>query len=227
MLAPAGLILLLLAVGGQCEDTVVASVGRHTMSRIVALLSPAECRQLRGWLMGPEEALEEQHLEQLSEEKNPIRPRQRRHLRGPSRCSAALRHWRSTVGAAVTWDRLARGLRRIGRADIARELGKNLNQDRSLELRRNVEDYGRALQGLSSGLLLPGGRQSAARGRRALLGHLGELRFERRPQPPYSRSLLGWVTPLVSGVLGGFLASVLLSLVTAWSCRWALGSGAA
>ncbi|KAM6038708.1 transmembrane and death domain protein 1 [Theristicus caerulescens] len=225
MLVPVGLILLLLAVGGCCEDTVAANVGSHTMSRIAELLSPSECRQLQGWLAGPDGDLGERELEQLSEENNPIHPH-RRDLRGPMGCSEALRDWLETAGEVTTWDRLARGLHQIGRSDIARELGKNLNQDRSLELRRNVEEYGRAVQHLTSSLLLEGERHGGARGRRAPAEDPGDLRFERRPPPPYTRSLLGWVGPVVSGVLGGFLASGLFAAAAVYSCRWALGSEA-
>ncbi|KAM6038989.1 transmembrane and death domain protein 1 [Chlamydotis macqueenii] len=222
MLAPVGLVLLLLALGGRGEDTVAANVGRHTMGRIAELLSPSECRQLRAQLAGPDDSLGEWELEQLSEKNNPIRPR--RDLRGPMGCSNALRDWLRTAGEVTTWDRLARGLRQIGRSDIARELGKNLNQDRSLELRRNVEEYSRTVQHLTSSLLLQGDQHGGTRGKRALTGDLGDLCFERRLPPPYARSLLGWVGPVVSGILGGFLASVLFAVTAVYSCRWMLGS---
>lgn len=213
MLAPAGLILLLVAVGGRCEDAVAANVGRHTMARIAALLSPSECRQLQGQLMGPSKDTERNP-------KDGIRPRVPRHRPG---CSEALRRWLEMEGEVTSWDQLARSLRQIGRPDIARELGKNLNQDRSLELRRNVEEYGRSVQHLTSSLLLQGEQYGAARSRRGS-GDAGDLRFERRPPPPYTRSPLGWVGPVLSGVLGGFVASVLVAVVTVLSCHWALGS---
>ncbi|XP_068266796.1 transmembrane and death domain protein 1 [Nyctibius grandis] len=223
MLAPTGLILLLLAVGGRCEDTVAASVGRHTMSRIAELLSPSECHQLQEQLAGPDGDLGELELERLSEKNNPIfPPRHPRDLRSPPGCSEALQEWLETEGEVTTWDRLARGLRQVGRSDIAQELGKNLNQDRSLELRRNVEEFIRAGRSRTSSLLLRGERRGGARARRSL----GDLRFERRPPPPYTRSLLGWVGPVVLGVLGGFLASVLFTMAAAYSCCWVLGSDA-
>ncbi|KAM6395089.1 transmembrane and death domain protein 1 [Rhynochetos jubatus] len=224
MLAPVSLILLLLAAAGQCDDTVAANVGRHTMSRIAELLSPSECRQLRGRLTGPDRDLGEWELERLLEKNNPIRPRRRRDLRGPKGCSDALRDWLATAGEVTTWDRLTRGLRQIGRPDIARELGKNLNQDRSLEMRKNVEEYSRTVQHLTSSLLLEGERHRGARGKRAV--DLGDLRFERRLPPPYTRSLLGWVGPVVSGILGGFLGSLLFAVVAVYSCRWMLASDA-
>lgn len=225
MLVPAGLILLLLALGGRCEDTVAANVGRHTIGRIAELLSPSECRRLQGELARPDEVLQE--LEQLSEQNNPIgSSRRHRSARSARECSEALQDWLETAGEVTTWDRLAGGLDEIGRPDIARELGKVLNQDRSLELRRNVLEYGRSVQHLTSSLLLEGGGHGGTRARRAPLGGPGGLRFERRPPPPYSRSLLGWLVPLVSGILGGFVASILFTVAAVFSCRWVQSSAA-
>ncbi|PKU41910.1 fidgetin-like protein 2 [Limosa lapponica baueri] len=187
------------------------------MSRIAKLLSPSECRQLQEWLVGPNKELEEQELEQLSEENNSSRHHQ--DLRGPMGCLEGLHSWLRTAGEMVTWDWLVHGLHQIGRPDIARELGKNLNQDRTLELRRSLEEYSRSVQHFTHSLLLEGKRRSQARGRRAPDGDLGDLCFERRLPPPYTRSLLGWVSPLVLGILGGFLTSFLFAMVTLYfSC---------
>ncbi|XP_066063390.1 transmembrane and death domain protein 1 [Chamaea fasciata] len=210
MLAHLGLALLLsLPLGGRGDDSVAASVGRHTVSRIAELLSASECRQLQAELNSPEEDLEE--LLVPSEVKNPARRLRRRGIRSSRGCSEALRLWLVTAGEATTWDRLVRALRRIGRSDIARELGKNLNQDRSLELRRNVQGYGRSVQHLSSAQLRP-------RGGRAPLP--GGLLFQRRRPSRYSRGLLGWVPPVLLGVLGAFLTSVLLTGAAMYFCHW-------
>ncbi|XP_071585565.1 transmembrane and death domain protein 1 [Heliangelus exortis] len=217
MLAPVGLLVLVVAAGGRCERAVAANVGHHAMSRIAELLSPAECRRLRGGLEQPE-------VLGGSQEK---KKNQHRALRGRSGCSESLRLWLETAGEVTTWDRLTRVLHQIGRSDIARELGKNLNQDRSLELKRNVEEYGRSLQHSTSSLLLDVWEHGGERGRRAPEeeGDPGDLLFERRPPPPYTRSLLGWVGPVVSGILGGFLISLLFTVGAACSWRWTLGSG--
>ncbi|XP_065607544.1 transmembrane and death domain protein 1 [Cyrtonyx montezumae] len=216
ILAPAGLILVLLAMGGYCEDAVAANVGHHTMSRMAALLSPSECRQLQEQLMRPNK--DTGGLEQTRRDSRHFRiPRQR-----PG-CSEALRRWLETEGEVTSWDQLTRSLRQIGRPDIARELGKNLNQDRSLELRRNVEEYGRSVQHLTSSLLLQDEHQGMERSRRDV-GDIGDLHFVRRPPPPYTRSPLGWVGPVLSGIVWGFVASVLISVISVFSCHWALGS---
>lgn len=223
MLAPLGLILLLLASRGQCEDT----LHRHTVSRIAELLSPSECHQLHEWLAEPEAALVEQELERLSEEKNPMGRRRLRRRRGLAGCSEALWSRLGMAGEAGTWDRLARGLRHVGRSDVAQELAKNLNQDLSLELSKSAEGLGRGGHRLAASPQLDGERRGGARAKRAPGAEPGDLRFERRPPPPYTRSLLGWLGPVVSGVLGGFLASVFLSVATAFACRWTLGPDAA
>ncbi|XP_077048783.1 transmembrane and death domain protein 1 [Agelaius phoeniceus] len=224
MLAPLGLVLLLLALRGRADDSVAASVGRHSLGRIAELLAGPECRQLQAELNSLEEepdipeleepgALsEEEEEEEEEEEKKPAR--RRRGSRSSRGCSEALRRWLVTAGEATTWDRLVRALHHIGRSDIARELGKNLNQDRSLELRRNVEGYRRSVQHLSSAQLQP----AVPRGRRAPLAAV--LLFQRRRPPRYSRGLLGWVRPLLLGVLGAFVSSVLLTGTAMYFCHW-------
>ncbi|XP_048184265.1 transmembrane and death domain protein 1 [Corvus hawaiiensis] len=212
MLLHLGLVLLVLAVGSRCEDTVAATVGRHTMGRIAELLADSECHQLQVELNSPDEELGIPEPEHFSEENRPIR--RRRGSRSPGGCSEALRHWLVTAGEVTTWDRLVRGLHQIGRSDVARELGKNLNQDRSLQLRRNVEGYSRSVQHLSSVQLQPGG----ARARRAPRN--GHLLFERHRPPQYGRGLLGWVRPVVLGVLGAFLSSTLLTATAMYFCHW-------
>jgi len=223
MLAPVALILLALAAGGRSEDTVAANVGLHTIVRIAELLSPAECRRLHELLTRPN-----WDLERPSEENNPLHAHQdpRRDPRRPSGCSQTLQAWLRAAGEVTTWDRLVRELRRIGRRDIAHELGKNLNQDRSLELQRNVEGYGHAPRPPSAMLLPRGRRRGGAREPRDV-GDLGDLHFARRPPPPYARSLLGWVGPVLAGVLGGFLTSLLFATAAASSCRWLLHLDAA
>ncbi|XP_036255639.1 transmembrane and death domain protein 1 [Molothrus ater] len=215
MLAPLGLVLLLLALRGRADDSVAASVGRHSLGRIAELLAGPECRQLRAELNSLEEEPDIPELEEPGEEKEEEKPaRRRRGSRSSRGCSEALRHWLATAGEATTWDRLVRALHHIGRSDIARELGKNLNQDRSLELRRNVEGYRRSVQHLSSAQLRP----AVPRGRRAPLAAV--LLFQRRRPPRYSRGLLGWVPPLVLGVLGAFVSSVLLTGTVMYFCHW-------
>lgn len=212
MLSPLTLALLLLALRGRCDDTVAATVGRHTMARMGELLAGPECHQLRAELDSPDEELEVPQEPGAEPEPEPIPARHRRSPRGHRGCSESLRQWLETAGEVTTWDRLVRALHHIGRSDIARELGKNLNQDRSLELRTNVEGYSRSVRHLSAAQLRP------PRARRAPV--TGELRFERHRPPRYSRELLGWVRPVVLGVLGAFITSVILTGTLMYWCHW-------
>ncbi|TRZ11606.1 hypothetical protein HGM15179_015481 [Zosterops borbonicus] len=60
MLAHLGLALLfLLPLGGRGDDSVAATVGRHTTGRIAELLGTSECHQLQVELDSPDEELEE------------------------------------------------------------------------------------------------------------------------------------------------------------------------
>ncbi|XP_074386942.1 transmembrane and death domain protein 1 [Zonotrichia albicollis] len=222
MLAPLGIVVLLLALRGRADDSVAASVGRHSMGRIAELLASSECHRLQAELHSPEQepgspelegpgGPEEDEEEEEEEQEKPIRRLSSRSARG---CSEGLRRWLETAGEATTWDRLVRALHHIGRSDIARELGKNLNQDRSLELRRNVQGYRRSVQHLSAAQLRPAG----PRGRRAPLP--GALLFQRRRPPRYRRALLGWVRPLLLGLLGAFVGSVLLTGTAMYFCHW-------
>ncbi|XP_041567561.2 transmembrane and death domain protein 1 [Taeniopygia guttata] len=204
------MMLLLLAAGGRAGDSVAAAVGPHSVSRIAELLASPECRRLQEELSGAEQPPDEPEATRQEEEL----ARRRRRGSVARGCSEELRRWLETWGQATTWDRLVRALRRIGRSDIARELGKNLNQDRRLELRRNVEGYRRSVQHLSSAQLRPPG----LRARRAPLA--GALLFQRRPPPRYSRGLLGWVRPVLLGVLGAFLGSGVLAGTAMYFCHW-------
>ncbi|XP_025068185.1 uncharacterized protein C12orf81-like [Alligator sinensis] len=232
MFRAAGIALLLLVTGVACDDTAADDIGPHTMGRIAELLSPEECHEFYVDITSPEEDVDKE-LARLSEEKNPIHARPRRAIASTEQCRDILTQWLRTDGDALYWDRLARALRRIGRPDVSYELGKNLNQDKNLELKRNVDEYHERVAHLTSSLLLEddekyGERQRRGQARRARGAGLAleawdalELVIERRPQPPYNRSLFSWVSPVATGFAGGLLASVLLVAAALYSCLWA------
>ncbi|XP_025033376.1 uncharacterized protein C12orf81-like, partial [Python bivittatus] len=70
-----------------------------------------------------------------------------------AQCQETLQRWLETEGDSMYWDRLSRALQLIGRPDVSLELGKNLNQDKNLEIKRNVEEYHQTVQRLTSSLL--------------------------------------------------------------------------
>ncbi|XP_071777507.2 si:ch211-226m16.3 protein [Centroberyx gerrardi] len=128
------------------DDTVAEDIDVHQLERLVELLTCKECEDLLFALSHPEENIF-QHLERLSLEKNQLdlQPRVRREASSDAdreaQCRAALTDWLLKYGEQTYYDRLSRALQHIGRTDIAVEVGKNINQDKALSLKRYVEDY--------------------------------------------------------------------------------------
>lgn len=240
-----GLALSLLALPcALCDDTVADDIGTHMMARISELLSPEECQAFHLKLLGPEENVKDE-LERLSEKNNPIgrrrrrRRRRRRDIITTAQCKETLQQWLETEGDTMYWDRLSRALQLIGRADVSLELGKNLNQDKNLEIKKNVEEYHETVKHLTSSLLLDEGPEGSAQGRQRRQGPDSapppppkqgewdglELIVERKALPPYNRSLFEWATPLATGVLSGFLTSFILVALAFYSFVWILNEG--
>lgn len=237
-----GLALSLLALPALCDDTVADDIGTHMMARISELLSPEECQAFHLKLLGPEENVKDE-LERLSEKNNPIgrrrRRRRRRDILTTAQCKETLQQWLETEGDTMYWDRLSRALQLIGRADVSLELGKNLNQDKNLEIKKNVEEYHETVKHLTSSLLLDEGPEGSAQGRQRRQGQGSappppleqgewdglELIVERKRLPPYNRSLFEWATPLATGVLSGFLTSFILVALALYSFVWILNEG--
>ncbi|XP_070592115.1 transmembrane and death domain protein 1 [Erythrolamprus reginae] len=237
-----GLALSLLALPAFCDDTVADDIGTHMMARISELLSPEECQAFHLNLLGPEENVKDE-LERLSEKNNPIgrqrRRRKRRDILTTSQCKETLQQWLEAEGDTMYWDRLSRALQLIGRTDVSLELGKNLNQDKNLELKKNVEEYHETVKHLTSSLLLDEGPQGSMQGRPRRQGQGSELPpppeqeeweeleliIERKKLPPYNRSLFEWATPLATGVLSGFLTSFILVALALYSFFWILNEG--
>lgn len=161
-------------------------------------------------------------------------------------CREALATWLAAQAPALSWDRVARALRRSGRPDVARELVKNLHQQATLQLRRSGASY---MQQLRAPAPAPGpapimahapgpapapgpdpdpdpapSPSTAPRARRAASPTPAwdqlELIVERLPQPPYTRSPSAWAGPLALGLFAGFLGALcsgaLITLLTLW-----------
>ncbi|XP_067321657.1 transmembrane and death domain protein 1 [Anolis sagrei] len=231
--------LLLLVAPALGDDTVADDIGSHMMGRISELLSPEECQAFNTKLLGPEENMREE-LDRLLEEKNPIGARRRRDIISTQQCKETLDRWLQTEGDTMYWDRLSRALQDIGRPDVSMELGKNLNQDKNLEIKKNVEEYHETVKHLTSSLLLEEnemgmGEESSGQGRarrkasntRRALRSLDELELliQRMPLPPYDRSLFEWVKPVATGAIGGFLTSFVLVALAVYSYLWILNEG--
>ncbi|XP_040497884.1 transmembrane and death domain protein 1 [Ursus maritimus] len=219
------------------------AMGPHAAVRLAELLTPEECDHFQSLLRAPDPDVEAE-LTRLSEDRL-ARPeprgstsaprgrlwRRRRAATEPAEvsdgCREGLAAWLAAKAPTLSWDRVARALRRSGRPDVARELGKNLHQQATLQLRKFGQRYVRMPSAPRPGPG-PGPRPAAAprfrRPRRASVPEPDwdglQLIVERLPQAPYERSPAGWVGPLALGLLTGFVgalgAGALLVLLTLW-----------
>lgn len=214
----------------------VDAMGPHAAVRLAELLTPEECSHFQSLLKAPEPDVEAE-LARLSEDQlarpEPLEPtsgstgRRRREAADPAAdpaevsdgCREGLAAWLAAEATTLPWDRVARALRRSGRPDVARELGKNLHQQATLQLRKFGQPY---LPPGAAGPAAP--RAPAPRSRRASSPEPNwdelELIVERLPQAPYDRSPAGWAGPLALGLLSGFVgalgAGALITLLTLW-----------
>ncbi|XP_036886870.1 transmembrane and death domain protein 1 [Sturnira hondurensis] len=251
--APAGPLVLALELWGWVLVLAGAmdAMGPHTAVRLAELLTPEECSHFQSLLKAPEPDVEAE-LARLSEDRlaraeppgtrSGSPGRRRREATGPvadpeevsDGCREGLAAWLAAEALTLPWDRVARALRRCGRPDVARELGKNLHQQATLQLRKFGQGYlppGAAPGPAPAPALGPAqapapgpGPGPAPRSRRASVSEPNweelELVVERLPQAPYERSPLGWAGPLALGLFTGFVgtlgAGALFILLTLW-----------
>ncbi|XP_049737499.1 transmembrane and death domain protein 1 [Elephas maximus indicus] len=241
-------LALVLALWGWVPGPAGAedAMGPHAAVRLAELLTPEECGHFRSLLEAPEPDVEAElarlsedrlaradRLEPMESSESRGRRRRRRQVEEDSAgqpaepeevsdgCREALADWLAAEAPSLSWDRVARALRRSGRPDVARELGKSLHQQATLQLRKFGERY-LPPSGAAAPAAAPG--PPAPRSRRASVPELNwdklELIVERLPQPPYERSPTGWAGPLVLGLLTGFVGALgtgaLLILLTLW-----------
>ncbi|XP_046896540.1 transmembrane and death domain protein 1-like [Hypomesus transpacificus] len=215
-------ILLLLLRSSLEEDTVAKDLGAHQLERLVELLTSQECEDLLSALSHPEEDIF-QKLDHLSLENNQLdlQARVRRDTgTEPDKeapCRTSLTEWLQKHGKQTYYDRLARALQQIGRTDIAIEVGKNINQDKSLNMKRYVEDYHKRVNNLELPMVQTEDhphvdQQAHARQVRDLRWSDLELLVERASVPPYQRRPLQGAWPLVYGLLAGFGGAFLISV---------------
>ncbi|XP_034446744.1 transmembrane and death domain protein 1-like [Hippoglossus hippoglossus] len=211
------------------EDTVAEDVGVHQLQRLVELLTHRECEDLLVTLSHREENIF-QHLKRLSPENNQLdlKPRAKRDTSSSedseAECRTALTDWLLRYGERIYYDKLSRALMHIGRTDIAIEVGMNINEDKTSNLKRYVDDYHKYV----SSLHVPSVQSDAKRHRDT--GHKRkrkvkdlswsdlDLVVEVAPVPSYPKGPLDVVLPVLYGVLLGFgvslLAGVSIVLIT-------------
>ncbi|XP_053096682.1 transmembrane and death domain protein 1-like [Pangasianodon hypophthalmus] len=200
--------------------SVEGDLGSHQLHRLVDLLTVHECEELLMTLSNPEEHIFNQ-LNRLSEETNQFKlpSRTPRDTDKESHCYPALIDWLKTHGEQMYYDRLSRTLQQIGRTDIAIEMGKNLNQDKTLAMQRYVEKYHEQVNKMASHLTCSQAEETShkethhsAKQVRSLSWKDLDLVVERRPMPPYQRHMLDGAWPLFHGLILGVGGALLVGI---------------
>ncbi|CAN9515669.1 unnamed protein product [Ophioblennius macclurei] len=211
--------LLLNSTVGQ--DTVAEDIGVHQQQRLVEMLTFPECEELLSAMSQPEDNIF-QHIDRLSPDKNKLdtMPRAKRSTVATAadeetRCRTGLTNWLQKYGEKIYYDRLFRALQHIGRPDIANEVGKNINQEKVLSLRRYVENYHKFVESLNppsakakSRNLRNGLSRAKKIDVRDLTGRNLDLIVTRVPIPPYQKGPSDVAVPILVGFLVGFVGAM-------------------
>ncbi|XP_068454434.1 transmembrane and death domain protein 1 [Clinocottus analis] len=195
------------------DDTVAEDIGVHQMQRLVEMLTSKDCEELLLALSHPEENIF-QRTERLSVENNPLNLQHRAKREASpaadseAKCRTALTDWMLRYGKQTYYDRLSRALQHIGRTDIAIEVGKNINQDKALNIKLYVEDYHKYVNSLNVPVEQSDSEERAQRVRRRKVRELTyrdlDLIVQRAPMPLYEKGPLDVALPFFYGILLGF-----------------------
>ncbi|XP_069801938.1 transmembrane and death domain protein 1 isoform X1 [Dendropsophus ebraccatus] len=203
------LLPLLFISSGICEDTVADDISPHMIMRISQLLTPLECQNFYLRVTGPDKDYGEPPQD-LSPDSG-----LRHNIATMEDCTDTLLSWLQSKGDTVYWDRVFSALYRVGRVDIALELAKNLNQDRTLGLKKIVDKLSKTSQKVKSPLIIyEYENQENVRQVRDLTSKRDEdwdLIVERQQLPPYTRPLTEWSWCMVYGLIIGLFAVPLLA----------------
>ncbi|XP_051784766.1 transmembrane and death domain protein 1-like [Erpetoichthys calabaricus] len=211
------LILLVPLISWSCyaDDTVADDIGIHQMTRIVELLSPQECQDLYRTLTTPEKDMLKE-AERLSKSNMAPLTRKKRDITSIEQCKEVMMNWLSSQGQGMPFDRLFRALEQVGRDDIAVEMGKNINQDKILGLKKYVENYQKGVESMQSALVADDsnkeeGNVRTIRDLSEISTEEMELIIEREQLPPYDRSMHAWIWPVVYGIVSAFGGTLILA----------------
>ncbi|XP_078402336.1 si:ch211-226m16.3 protein [Cetorhinus maximus] len=191
------------------------------MTRIAELLTSVECEALHAKLTHPEEDIMKD-IDKLSEENdNLFKTRKRREITNFNDCNEILTDWLKEEGDSMYWDRLSRALRQVGRGDVDKELRKNMNQDKTLEVHKNIEEFGKTLEHAHSSLIITDDEIKIGdrnRDKRSELSEINwdelELIVEMEKLPPYPRKLTEGFRTVLWGVFFGFVGSTFLGAIS-------------
>ncbi|XP_069615867.1 transmembrane and death domain protein 1 [Ranitomeya imitator] len=200
------------------HPTVADDIGPHMITRIAQLLTPLECQHFYLRISGPD-----RDLAKLLGPPSPNseRKRKRRDIVTIEDCTKTLKNWVETQGNTVYWDRVFSTLYRVGRADVALELAKNLNQDKAMQMKKSANELTKIAHESKSSLVISendqfqeGENVRQVRDLNSIKDEDWDLIVQRRKVPPYGRHLNEWCWPMVYGVIFGFLAAPLLGGLT-------------
>ncbi|XP_078098088.1 si:ch211-226m16.3 protein [Mustelus asterias] len=191
------------------------------MNRIAELLTSVECEDLHSRLTQPEKDFMKE-IDKMSEENdNLFKTRKRREIIGINDCNEILIKWLKEEGESMYWDRLSRALRQVGRDDVDKELRKNMNQDKTLEVNKNVVEFGKTLEHADSSLILTDNEikiEEKDRDKRSDFLEINwdelELIVEMEKLPPYPRKLTEGFRTVLWGVFFGFVGSTFLGAMS-------------
>ncbi|CAL8319671.1 unnamed protein product [Merluccius merluccius] len=211
-----------LAQRSDYRTRLAEDLGVHQLERLVELLTSRECEDLLSALSSPDQDVF-QHLKHLLPENNQLdlQPRVRRDAPSAddkeAECRTALTDWLLRNGEQIYYDRLSRALQHIGRSDIAVEVGKNINQDKALSLKRHVEDYHKHVSRLQTLERRRPPREGRKKKRAMKVKDLTwrdlDLVLERAPVLLRRGGVLAGARPLLYGVLLGAGGTFLLTLI--------------
>ncbi|XP_051915528.1 transmembrane and death domain protein 1-like [Hippocampus zosterae] len=186
------------------EETVAEDIGVHQLERLVELLAPSECEDLLVALSNSEEITQrivKRDTSSLEESE--------------AKCRRDLKERLQKSDPEMYYDRLTRALHHIGRADIANELGKNINQDKILNLKRYAEGYHEFFKSMNFEEAEPEtGKTKRQKRASDLTWRDLDLIVERPPVPAYSTGPLDVALPLLYGILLGFGGTLLAAIST-------------
>ncbi|GCB70698.1 transmembrane and death domain protein 1 isoform X1 [Scyliorhinus torazame] len=191
------------------------------MTRIAELLTTVECEELHAKLTQPEKDIMKEFDEMLEGNDNLFKTRKRREITSINDCNNILIDWLKKEGDSMYWDRLSRALRQVGRDDVDKELRKNMNQDKTLEVNKNIVEYGKTLEHAHSSLIVTDDEikiEENNRDKRSEFLEINwdelELIVEMEKLPPYPRELTEGFRTILWGVLFGFVGSTFLGAMS-------------
>ncbi|KAM9829166.1 transmembrane and death domain protein 1 isoform 2-T2 [Syngnathus typhle] len=187
------------------DVTVAEEIGEHQLARLAEMLMPYECEEFL-------EALAESK-EKISARSNIVKRDTSSSKESEAECRKKLKDILRKNKMEAYYDRLTWALRHINRVDITLELGKNINQDKILNLKRYAEGYHDLVKSVHFQEAEPETGQPKRLKRASDLTQRDlDLIVERRPMPESSKGPLDVALPLLYGILLGFMGTFLAAV---------------